>query len=65
MGLRYVKGLGSREKNAFAWAPPPYRSLGDFVARTRLSKTAALKLAEAGALDGLADATRGRLPLQH
>ena len=53
MGLRYVKGLGSREKEALAWAPPPYRSLGDFVARTRLSKNATLKLAEAGALDGL------------
>jgi error-prone DNA polymerase len=53
MGLRYVKGLGGREREALAWAPPPYRSLGDFMARTRLSKSAFLKLAQAGALDAL------------
>jgi error-prone DNA polymerase len=53
MGLRYVKGLGTREQEALSWAPPPYRSLEDFMARTRLSKSAYLKLAEAGALDAL------------
>jgi error-prone DNA polymerase len=53
MGLRYVKGLGSREREALQWAPPPYRSLEDFMARTKLSKSAYLKLAEAGALDAL------------
>jgi error-prone DNA polymerase len=59
MGLCYVKGLGSRERAAFEWAPPPYRSLEDFMARTKLSKSAYLKLAEAGALDGLCKNRRG------
>jgi error-prone DNA polymerase len=53
MGLRYVKGLGEREKDAIAWAPPPYLGLPDFVARTRMTRNAYAKLAEAGALDEL------------
>ena len=61
MGLRYVKGLGGREREALAWAPPPYRGLGDFMARARLSKTAFLKLAEAGALDSLVDTRRNAI----
>jgi error-prone DNA polymerase len=61
MGLRYVKGLGSREREALQWAPPPYRSLEDFMARTRMKKSAYLKLAEAGALDGLVDGRRDAL----
>src|SRR5262245_23086369 len=58
MGLRYVKGLGSREQEALSWAPPPYRSLEDFMARTRLGKSAYLKLAEAGALESLVSGRR-------
>jgi len=53
MGLRYVKGLGEREKEALAWAPPPYRGIEDFMARTRMARNAYAKLAESGALDGL------------
>jgi error-prone DNA polymerase len=58
MGLRYVKGLGSREQEALCWAPPPYRGLEDFMARTRLGKSAYLKLAEAGALESLVGGRR-------
>ncbi|MDD9933353.1 MAG: error-prone DNA polymerase [Myxococcales bacterium] len=58
MGLRYVKGLGTREQEALEWAPPPYRTLEDFMARTKLKKTAYLKLAEAGALDPLLQQSR-------
>jgi error-prone DNA polymerase len=61
IGLRYVKGLGGRERDALARGMPPYRSLEDFMARTKLAKTAYLKLAEAGALDGLVKSRRGAL----
>jgi error-prone DNA polymerase len=61
MGLRYVKGLGAREQRACEWAPPPYRGLEDFMARTRLSKNAYQRLAEAGALDGLVAGRRNAL----
>ncbi|MDH5676953.1 MAG: error-prone DNA polymerase [Myxococcales bacterium] len=61
MGLRYVRGLGGRERDALTWAPPPYRSLEDFMARTRLRKAAYQKLAEAGALDGLVPGRRKAL----
>jgi error-prone DNA polymerase len=60
MGLRYVKGLGEREKEALKWAPPPYHSLEDFVARTRMNRNSYAKLAEAGALDGLVEGRAGR-----
>ena len=62
MGLRYVQGLGVRERDALAWAPPPYRSLEDFMARTHLSRRAYQKLAEAGALDGVIEATAASRP---
>src|SRR5438128_12297152 len=42
IGLRYVKGLGSRERDAVARAQAPYRSLEDFIARTKLPKAAYL-----------------------
>jgi error-prone DNA polymerase len=61
IGLRYVKGLGTREQAALARGMPPYRSLEDFMARTKLSRTAYLKLAEAGALDALVKNRRGAL----
>jgi error-prone DNA polymerase len=59
IGLRYVKGLGARERAALERAWPdrhsraPYRGLSDFVARTKLPLAAYLKLAEAGAFDTL------------
>src|SRR5690242_8900162 len=60
MGLRYVKGLGAREEEALKWAPPPYHSLEDFVARTRMNRNAYAKIAEAGALDSLVQGQAGR-----
>jgi error-prone DNA polymerase len=60
MGLRYVKGLGAREEEALKWAPPPYHSLEDFVARTRMNRNAYAKLAESGALDSLVQGQAGR-----
>jgi error-prone DNA polymerase len=53
MGLRYVKGLGERERHALDDAPGPYESLEAFVARTRLGKKPLAALAEAGAFDVL------------
>ncbi|MCA9655633.1 MAG: error-prone DNA polymerase [Myxococcales bacterium] len=50
MGLRVVKGLGERERRAFAVAPPPYADLLDLARRTRLGAHALQALAEAGAL---------------
>ena len=54
MGLRYVKGLGGREREALQWAPPPYRTHrrlhGPHQAQEdRLPQ----RLAETGALDPL------------
>lgn len=49
MGLRYVKGLGERERERLEAAPPPYADLADFAQRTKLGKRALLALAEAGA----------------
>ncbi len=53
MGLRLVKGLGERERQRLAAAPPPYRDLSELSRRTRLSAKALQALAEAGALAGL------------
>jgi error-prone DNA polymerase len=52
MGLRYVKGLGEREREAFEQANGNYRDLEDFVRQTRLSKKALNDLAQAGAFQG-------------
>ncbi|MCA9581772.1 MAG: error-prone DNA polymerase, partial [Myxococcales bacterium] len=52
MGHRYVKGLGTRERDRLAAFPPPYRSLEDFVLKTRLSERHLVALGEAGAYDG-------------
>jgi error-prone DNA polymerase len=49
MGVRYVKGLGERERDAIEKAPPPYEDLADFARRTMLGKRALLAMAEAGA----------------
>jgi error-prone DNA polymerase len=52
MGLRYVKGFGTREKAALerAWPAGPFEDAADFVRRTRLSRKALQSLAEAGGL---------------
>ncbi len=52
MGLRYVKGLKTRDRDAMTQSPAPYADLADFVTRTRLSKRSLVALGEAGALDG-------------
>lgn len=49
MGLRYVKGLGEREREALEGRTEAYRDLADFARRTQLGKRALLALAEAGA----------------
>jgi error-prone DNA polymerase len=51
MGLRFVKGLGVRERNAIltARATSPFTSLADFQSRTALDAGALDALAEAGA----------------
>jgi error-prone DNA polymerase len=49
MGFRYVKGLGTREKERLERAPGPYPDLDDFVRRTSLNSKALTTLAESGA----------------
>jgi error-prone DNA polymerase len=51
MGIRYVKGMGEREKACFDAAPAPYADLADFARRTRLGKKPLVALAEAGAFE--------------
>ena len=54
MGLRYVKGLGERERDAIAASGPrSYRDIADFVRRTGLNKRALERLARAGAFESL------------
>ncbi|MBX3268722.1 MAG: error-prone DNA polymerase [Sandaracinaceae bacterium] len=50
MGLRFVKGLGERERARLEAAPPPYADLADFARRAALGKRALEALARAGAL---------------
>jgi error-prone DNA polymerase len=54
MGLRYVKGLGVRERAAFeaALLDHPFESLPDFVRRVRIPRSMLERLAQAGAFDG-------------
>jgi error-prone DNA polymerase len=54
MGLRYVTGIGSREKDSLERNPGPYRDLDDFASRTRLPVSSLTKLAEAGAFESFA-----------
>jgi error-prone DNA polymerase len=58
MGLRYVKGLGARERELLERAPAPYEDLEDFIRRSKLNQGACQKLAESGALDSLTDGRR-------
>ncbi len=54
IGLRYVKGLGERERGSIGCArrTAPFTSVGDFVRRTTLDEGVLGTLAEAGAFDG-------------
>jgi error-prone DNA polymerase len=54
MGLRYVQGIGAREREAIERAPGPYRGLEQFVRLTRLPVRSLTKLAEAGAFESFA-----------
>ncbi len=51
LGLRYVKGLGEKERSSFEAAKTdgPFRSVEDFAQRTQLESRALNRLAEAGA----------------
>lgn len=51
MGLRYVKGLGTIEKQQIESGRPPYPNLATFVRQTRLHKRALHALAESGAFE--------------
>lgn len=61
MGLRYVRGLGERERASLERPGPPYASLEAFVRTTGLSERHLLALAEAGALDALVPGRRAAL----
>jgi error-prone DNA polymerase len=52
MGLRYVKGFGTREEELLSLSLGPYRSLEDFARRTRLSEKALTQIAQAGGFEG-------------
>jgi len=54
MGLRYVQGIGTREREAVERAPGPYAGLEQFVRLTRLPVRSLTKLAEAGAFESFA-----------
>jgi error-prone DNA polymerase len=53
MGFRYVKGLGTRERELLEPVPRPVRSIEDFARQSRLPLRALVMLAEAGAFDSL------------
>jgi error-prone DNA polymerase len=59
MGLRYVQGIGTRERDAVERAPGPYADLEQFVRLTRLPVRSLPKLAEAGAFESFALDRRG------
>jgi error-prone DNA polymerase len=54
MGLRYVAGIGERERAALERERRPYRDVEDFVRRTRLPVRSLVRLAEAGAFESFA-----------
>ncbi len=65
MGCRYVKGLGAREQALLDRTPGPFTSFDDFAARTRLGSPALVKLAAAGAFEGLGLSRREALWRAH
>ncbi len=58
IGLRYVKGLSDKDLQLLESAPDNFVSIQDLVYKTGISKNAVRKLAEAGALRGLANNRR-------
>jgi error-prone DNA polymerase len=60
VGLRYVKGLGERERALLA-AAAPFASLRDFVTRTGLDQGRLQKLSEAGAFACFGQSRRAAL----
>ncbi|MEM9488770.1 MAG: error-prone DNA polymerase, partial [Myxococcota bacterium] len=63
MGFRFIKSMRdeSWQRIASARADMPFRSLADFVQRTRLDDGTATRLAEAGALSSLTEKRRDAL----
>ena len=61
MGLRYVKGLGERERARIEAAKGCFHDLESFVRATRLSLNQYVRLAEAGAFDGIGLSRRDAL----
>ncbi|TVR57648.1 MAG: DNA polymerase III subunit alpha [Spirochaetaceae bacterium] len=63
MGLRYVAGLGERERKKIldARATGPFRSIDEIPSRTRLDERSLHALARAGAFDALGGDRRGAL----
>lgn len=63
LGLRYIKGMGERERNAIeaARAMGPFRSIEDFAQRTRLDAGRLSRLAESGAFAGFEPRRRNAL----
>ncbi|HEX5658742.1 MAG TPA: error-prone DNA polymerase [Polyangiales bacterium] len=53
MGYRYVKGFGTREREALAYVPRPVRSIEEFARQSGLGLRSLVALAEAGAFDSL------------
>ena len=53
MGLRYVKGLSTAERETLENAPRPYLDLATFAKQTKLRKNALVALAKAGAFESL------------
>ena len=65
VGLRYVKGISDRDLDAIESVPNNFQSIQGMVYKTGISKTAVRKLAEAGALRGLAANRRSALWATH
>ena len=61
MGLRYVQGLGTRERAALEAVPSPCRDLEQFVRMSRLPERSLKKLAEAGAFESFGVARREKV----
>ncbi|MBZ0268390.1 error-prone DNA polymerase [bacterium] len=51
MGLRYVRGLATRDRESIERVPGPFRDLEQFVRASRLPLRPLMQLAEAGAFD--------------
>jgi len=68
MGLRFIKGLGSRQLEILeeAWRAGPFTSIEDFARRTDFDERVMAVVAEAGAFEGFGDDRRQALwKVQH